>query len=461
MLQLVNWLAILKNKDTMQDNQDNTFPIPTPDPQNTQAGGSITPPNNTPPPISEPPAVAPSPTEPLAQPFQQPQAQSQPQPIQPDWAAQATQDANALPAAPAGADTFSINTPSQPGELGGAAVPDTTVPPQPLAPPADTTPTDNFATPQVPPPAQEPAVFGATSAEPFAAASTEPTEPPASIPLENTLDLSGQNVPLEPAMPPVPDTQSGILQPGVDVNPSMPSDLPPIEGQAQDPNLANIPTDFGDSNNAIAANMASADSKKKFPKKIIIIAGAIIGAIVVISIVLVIINNSKPKPAVDLNQAQVDDSQSAPDNTTTVPATIPDGFKKVDRDCFSFGVFLPTTVDFAKTNCKITAKFGSASQYSISVAAVTDSVNGLQALVDQSKLGTITSQENIKLGGIEAIKVIQKVNGLDQQTVVVIPTNKNYQLDGKVINGFIINTSYNDDTAKKASDTLVSTWFWK
>lgn len=450
----------------MQDNQDNTFPIPSPDPQNTQAGGSITPPANipatdAPPAGNEMPIGVPNQTDLGQSPVGAPSVQPEPQPVQPDWAAQATQDANVLPAAPAGADTFSINTPSQPGSLGGVATPDTTVPPQPLAPPAETPPTDPFAAPQASPPVQDPAAFGATSAEPFAAATAEPTEPPASIPLENTLDLSGQNVPLEPAMPPAPDTQSGILQPGVDVNPSMPSDLPPIDGQAQDPNLVNIPTDFGDSNNAIAANMASADSKKKFPKKIIIIAGAAIGAIVVISIVLVIINNSKPKPAVDLNQAQVNDTQKATDNTTTVPATIPDGFKKVDRDCFSFGVFLPTTVDFSKTNCKITAKFGSASQYSISVAPVTDSVNGLQALVDQAKVGTITSQEDIKLGGFDAKKVIQKVNGLDQQSVVVIPTGKNYLLDGKAITGFIINTSFNDDTAKKASETLVSTWAWK
>ncbi len=423
----------------MQDNQDNTFPIPATTPKNDQVGGSTLPPVNDTPPLTPP--VQPDPV-------------NQPQPVQPDWASQATQDASQLPA---GTDNFALNTPSQPG-LDATTNPtqDLNLPTQqPLAEPPLTPPADPFSTSPTTPDAN---TYPIPNTEPAPPSTSEPSAP---IPLENTLDLSGQNVPLEPApaAPPTPADQSGILQPGVDINPG--TGLPPVEGEAQTPSLDTLPTDFGDSNNAIAANAASADTKKKFPPKIMLIAGGALGFIVIISIVLVIVSRSQRKPAVDLNQAQVDQTQNATDNTTTTPAAIPEGFKKVDRDCYSFGVFLPTTVDFAKTSCKINAKFGSTSQYIITVTPVTETVTGLQSLVDQAKVGTISSQEDIKLGGFEAKQVIQKVNGLDQQSIVVIPTGKNYQLDGKAVTGFIITTSFNDDTAKKASETLVSTWAWK
>ncbi len=423
----------------MQDNQDNTFPIPATNPPNDQVGGSALPPVNDTPPLT-PPA--------------QPDPANQPQPVQPEWASQATQDASQLPA---GTDNFALNTPSQPGlDTATNMAQDQTLPTQPPPTGSSLTPsTDPFSSSPTTPDAN---TYPIPNTEPAPPSTSEPSAP---IPLENTLDLSGQNVPLEPApvAPTAPADQSGILQPGVDINPG--TGLPPVEGEAQTPNLDTLPTDFGDSNNAIAANAASAETKKKFPPKIMLIAGAALGFILIISIVLVIVSRSQRKPAVDLNQAQVDQTQTATDNTTTTPAAIPEGYKKVERDCYTFGVLLPTTVDFAKTTCKISAKFGSTSQYTIAVTPVTDTLTGLQALVDQAKVGTITSQEDIKLGGFDAKKVIQKVNGLDQQSVVVIPTGKNYLLDGKAITGFIINTSFNDDTAKKASDTLVSTWFWK
>lgn len=433
----------------MQDQQDNTFPIPAVTPPNNQVGGAAPPPVGSP-----PPEVLPTPSESPIQPMA---GNAQPQPLQPDWASQAMQDTNELPA---GADNYAINTQSQPSVDGSMPAPiDPTQPPAPAnVPPQAPTPEPfpvSTPQPQLPP---EPAPYQPVPAEPH----IEPTPPPTTaIPFENTLDLSGQNVPLEPIepAPAVPAPQDGLLQPGVDIAPS--TGLPPLVGDTQDPSLGNLPTDFGDSNNAIAANMASADAKKKIPRKFMIIGGGALAFLVIVSLILYFVARSQPKPAVDLNQAQVDQTQQATDNTTTVPAAIPEGFKKVDRDCYSFGVFVPTTLDFSKTVCKITAKFGSVSQYDITITPVTDNVTDLQALVDQSKVGTITSQEDIKLGGVAAKKVIQKVNGLDQQTILVIPTNKNFQFDGKTINGFIINTSYNDDTAKKASDTLVSTWIWK
>lgn len=451
----------------MQDSQDNTFPIPaTSDNGNNPAAGANPPSDNqglgftpAPPPTSGDNNLTAPPAS----------NNTQQTPVAPDWTNQASADVSALPP---GLDDYSINTPTQPSNdlatglpLSPAPPPDTTattdagIPPTPISPeePTPGVGLDNQQPPEPIPPEQTPYSQPQPNNLDYAQSQPAPTYDPNGIqpnpvlPPTNTLDLSNQPTDYSLAQEP-----TGVMQPGVEIAPQM-----GVQGDTMPtPDLGGIPPDFGSSYNTEATDMVGAQTtKSRLPMKFILIGAGVLGLIVILSLVLLFVNRNQRTPAVDLNQAAVEEAQKAEDTTT--PAEIPEGYKKVERDCFNFGVLLPTTVNFTPTTCKITAKFGSVSQYNIVVNAVTDSVTDLQALVDQAKVGTITSQEDIKLNGVDAKKVIQKVNGLDQQNIVVIPSNKNYQVEGQAINGFIITTSYNDDTSKTASDNLITTWAWK
>jgi uncharacterized protein YpmB len=235
-------------------------------------------------------------------------------------------------------------------------------------------------------------------------------------------------------------------------------------GQAYPENpLAGPPVDFGLSSNALATDMVAQNtSGSKKSLKFIIIAVVVVVVIALVSLAAVLMSRNSSKPAVDLNETSIDVTEEQTDvDTETQGNAIPEGYQEVVRECFSFGVFMPTTVDFTKTVCQMAAKFGTVSQYSLTVTPVTDPVVDLQSLVDKAKAaGTITTQDDIELDGVASKKLVIKSNGLDQQTLVTIPTKKTYQIDGKNINAFIITTSYNDDVSKKASEVLISTWLW-
>lgn len=425
----------------MQDPADNTFPIPGADNTQVPAGGSAVPPvaNQQPGALPYQPPTDPNVVQPAAAPIADPSLTTvQPAPVAPGWQNQAEADAAQLPQGP---DNYSLT-------------------PEPLV----------AAQPQVQEPVAQPAVN-----EGYTSVAQPATEPLGG----NTLDLSGQQpvaplppvsqpeVPLQPVVDPATYQQPvvpiepqmpGTLQAGVDVVPGAPIQTAGVVPPATDIN--GIPANFGMSNNSQAGVVASTQAKKKSgPLKFILIAVAVLAVIILISLALVFSARNSRKPAIQLNEEAVTPTEQA--NETATPAAIPAGYQQVTRNCFGFGVLLPTTVDFTKTTCTMAAKFGSASQYNLTVTPVVDSVADLQALVDKSKVGTITSQDDIKLGGVPAKKLIQQVNGLDQQTIVVIPANKTYQQDGKTITGFIINTSASDDTSKQASANLISTWSWK
>lgn len=434
----------------MQDSQDNTFPIPATGDAASGQPGNTTPPAND----SSGLGFTPAPPPDINQ-----------QPVAPDWTNQATADAAQLPP---GVDDYSINNATQPGVAPPTGLPlspapapdpntappqaintDSGIPPTPIPPDPNMDPNQAYQQPVMP--AQpDPAVYPQQPLNQMDQTNI-PAQPPYdpnamqsadAVPPANTLDLSNQPM--------------GSMQPGVEIAPQMNVQ----DGTIPTTDMGGIPPDFGNSYNTEATDMMGAQANKsRFPMKFIWIGAGALGFIIILSLVLVFVNRNQRTPAVDLNQAVVEETQKPEESSN--PAEIPEGYKKVERDCFSFGVLLPTTVNFTPTTCKISAKFGSVSQYNLIIKAVTDPVTDLQGLVDQAKVGTITTQEDIKLNGVDAKKIIQKVNGIDQQDIVVIPANKNYQLEGSAINGFIITTSFNDDTSKTASDNLVSTWAWK
>jgi hypothetical protein len=388
-------------------------------------------------------------------------------PVAPAWQDQASADAAQLPA---GTDSYDIN--AQPQQQPYV---DPNAAPQPyVETPASTV----YPEPQ---PAYDPnAILPASTVYPQAQSAIDPaTGQPAQLPQQPTqppqpAGAMGPQQEFSNAPSDYPQTlDSGPIPPGNTLDLSnqgamagsaamtLPQDS---AGQAYPDNpLAGPPVDFGLSSNALATDMVAQNtSGNKKSLKFIIIAVVVVVVIALVSLAAVLMSRNSSKPAVDLNETNVNVTEEQTDTGTEKQGNaIPEGYQEVVRECFSFGVFLPTTVDFTRTVCQMAAKFGTVSQYSLTVTPVTEPVVDLQNLVDKAKAaGTITTQDDIELDGVPSKKLIIKSNGLDQQTLVTIPTKKTYQIDGKNINAFIITTSYNDDVAKKASEVLISTWLW-
>jgi hypothetical protein len=453
----------------MPDPLDNTFPMPATDDTNSSAASAAQPA------VNPQPAVLP--TDPASYDPNAAPAQAVPQesftptqetaPVAPAWQDQASADAAQLPA---GADSYDVN--AQPQQQPYV---DPNAAPQPYAQaPANTVypetqpaydpnaiqpapPTYPQAQPAIDPATGQPAQLPQQPIQPPQPAgamgpqqefSSVPSEYPQTldsgpIPPGNTLDLSNQGAMAGSAAMTLPQDSASQAYPD---NP-----------------LAGPPVDFGLSSNALATDMVAQNtSGSKKSLKFIIIAVVVMVVIALVSLAAVLMSRNSSKPAVDLNETNVDVTEEQTDTGTEKQGNaIPEGYQEVVRECFSFGVFLPTTVDFTRTVCQMAAKFGTVSQYSLTITPVTEPVVDLQNLVDKAKAaGTITTQDDIELDGVPSKKLIIKSNGLDQQTLVTIPTKKTYQIDGKNINAFIITTSYNDDVAKKASEVLISTWLW-
>ncbi len=420
------------------DPQDNTFPIPPAE----NTGGSV-PPAQQPaaaqpanPFAAQNPVQVPDPVTGVPMPAPDPNATAAPQPAaptpqpmpQPQWQAQAQADAASLPPEP---ENPSLTAPTNP-------MPAATPPPQDnyVLSPFSNSPTQ----PQQAAPVQQPIGQPATPA----------------IPDANTLDLSNQ-----PPLTPQP-VQPGAMQPGVEVNP-MPApavadtsfNTPPVT--PEQPMSGGLPTDLGTSFNSDITDLAMTDTtRKKGPLKFIIIIVAALALMIILSLILVFSARNQRKPAIELNDQTVQTQ-----TTATQPAALPDGYKQVVRDCYSFGIVSQTTIDFTKTACNIGAKFGATSQYSITVTPSTAAVGDLTTFSNTLKAGTPISNDKIQLNNIDAIKLVQSVNGTTQQVIAVIPTGKNYTFNGAPVTAFTITTSYNDDASKTVSDNIVKTWAWK
>lgn len=410
------------------DPQDNTFPIPPAD----NTGGST-------PPVAGQPAqpadlsAAQYPPAAAQQPAAVPVAPVQPQ--QPAWTNQAAADAAGLPPGP---DNYSLTNPV----------------PAPVADPAVQTGGFQTTTPQQNPIAAQPPMPASSNlVAPFATDPNAVAQAPTQIPADNTLDLSGQALPLAAAEP-------GAMQPGVDVSPTSqigtPADqaypMAPMAPQTQ----GGLPTDLGGSYNDTMTGMAVADAgRKKGPLKIILIIVAVLALLLIVTLAIVFSSRNQRKPAIELNE------QTVQTQTTTDSTALPEGYKQVTRDCYGFGIIPQTTLDFARTACNISAKFGASSQYDIAVTPSTAPVSDLSSFAATLKAGTAVSQSNIKIGGLDATQLVQTVGGVTQQVIAVLPTGKSYTFNGAPVTAFVITTTYNDADSKTVSDNIVKTWAWK
>ena len=324
----------------MPDPLDNTFPMPATD----DSSSSVTPAAQ--PAVNPQPAVLP--TDPASYDPNAAQAQAVPQesftpaqetaPVAPAWQDQASADAAQLPA---GTDSFDVNAQpqQQPYVDPNAAA-------QPYAPamPQQQPYVDPNAAAQ--PYAQAPANTVYPEAQPAYDPNAIQPAPPIYPQAQPAIDpATGQpaQLPQQPIQPPQP---AGAMGPQQEFS-SVPSQYPqtldsgPIPpgntldlsnqgamagsaamtlpqdsaGQAYPDNpLAGPPVDFGLSSNALATDMVAQNtSGSKKSLKFIIIAVVVVVVIALVSLAAVLMSRNSSKPAVDLNETNVDVAEEQTD----------------------------------------------------------------------------------------------------------------------------------------------------
>lgn len=431
--------------------------------------------------------------QPTAQPTAQPNQPVGQQPTAPDWQQDAINDASELYGQP--------QPPSQPG-IGQAN--NSTVPP-PAPPGSDQDPNTSIASMQQ----DFTQANNLASPSPVVAPDSANIHPPAGIPQPNApvqspndqgASFADVNTPntavtpapgVDPAVAPAPQptpiepishgdsatppasplgesglpgaSQLGTAAVGMDHTASVPPQ-PHL-----DPNLAGI--------NPLTAGMDNGGAYGPPPgnkkKLMFIIGGAVVGLVLIIIIVMVIANNSARKPAQTLNpSAPTPTPQPAPETQKEVqtdpsspsgPATPPQGYITIEKQCYSFALYDPNTVPTDKSCSFKDATFGKLKNSKISVVTITEAYKNLDEFIGVIRpTVTVIGEESLKLDNMDAKQLIYKASdGKTYSKVLALIVGKNYQQDGKPVTGIEITTSYQDDFPKTVTKNVLDTWRWK
>ena len=152
-----------------------------------------------------------------------------------------------------------------------------------------------------------------------------------------------------------------------------------------------------------------------------------------------------------------------PAPTVSPPATPPEGYVTIDKQCYTFAIYDPNTVP-ADTVCSFEdATFGKFKTSKITVNTITDDYKNLDefaAIVEPSI--TVLSKEIIKLDGSDAKQFIYKsTDGRTYSRVISLVLGKTYQQEGKAVTGTDIVTSYQEEFDKTVTKNILDTWRWK
>lgn len=325
--------------------------------------------------------------------------------------------------------------------------PPVTPPPTTPAPPAPLSPIESQpASPVVPP-------------VPESTLTPQPNPAPAPS-AANTLDLS--NVAgAQPASPPPHEP---------DVHPAEPAGLPGAEqlsaaSAGLDQNQPPSPDPMMDPMLADSTNMGSYGPPPNNKKKLIlIIVGVVLGLVLIGVLILILTRSTAKKPAVNLSQEQP--QQQQPEQVTqptSGPATPPQGYVTIEKQCYSFAMYEKNTVPTDQVCSFANATFGKLGVSKVSVATGTETYNSLDDFVGKVKPTlSVTNDEPIKLDGVDARKITYKAS--DAKTyvkVLALVTGRNYQQDGKKVTNVEITSSYGEDFDKQVTNTMIDTWRWK
>ncbi len=288
-----------------------------------------------------------------------------------------------------------------------------------------------------------------------------PTSQPASTPAAAPEPMTAPPV-AEPAMPLPPDMSQVPVQPELY---QQPAGLPGADqlGTAAAGMDQAMPAQGGiDPRLAQAADMGAYGPPPRNNKKILfIILGIILGAAIIGGIVFLVTNSSKNKQNV-----QTPTTTIQPQTTQTPssgPATPPENYVTIDKQCYSFALYNPNTVPSDQACSFEEATFGKLKTSTISVITTTESLKAIDDYFGLVKPNvTVVSEEVVKLDNIDAKQLIYKASdGKTYSEVAALIVGKNYQQDGKAVTAISIKTSYQGAFDQEVNKNIIDTWRWK
>lgn len=275
--------------------------------------------------------------------------------------------------------------------------------------------------------------------------------------------------------PPVEDVPGGSLPPGMPMEPqpAMPPDSMPVSYNQPVTAPSELPPSYAqpgalpgaDQLAPVAAGLDSMGSygppPKKSKKLLFIILGVVLGLALVgggVYYFTVIAKKSTPTPAPAPTPTPV------PTPTpTSGPATPPEGYATITKQCYSFALYVPNTVPKDETCTFATSTFGQKAISTIAVDTKTEPYQKIdEYLAISSASVTVLSTDVIKLDGLDATQVIYKAtDGKTYSLVALLLVGKNYQQDGKTVTVVAITTTYQDEFDKTVTKNVLDTWRWQ
>ncbi|MDQ5944035.1 MAG: hypothetical protein QG658_101 [Patescibacteria group bacterium] len=159
--------------------------------------------------------------------------------------------------------------------------------------------------------------------------------------------------------------------------------------------------------------------------------------------------------------------------------------EKISTDCYVAQSLTPVETQQNK-DCALSITYGEQKISSIFVSALgqfdiaTDENSSTEAQNSASEINTqkyldaliadiipkdlVTTREDIKVGGLDATKVVGKkdeASAVDVAYVFIILPEGDRTFGEKTFVAFIVTGAYNDDYSRKGFDQFLSTWSWK
>ncbi len=401
---------------------------------------------------SSSPAVQPA-TDAMNQDFNQASQMANPMPPIGPEPAQVGNDASQMPAGPAPIAPNAEANQMPPNPLlteNQPMPPSTQGPTMPSAEPAPAPVQPEMPATAMPEPATAPVATPAVEALPSNdMGGTPPPDVPGAVPEMNQPQMIQNEVPMpqpEPAGTPAP-----ILAP-------QPGNLP----GSQQLGAAAEGMDQVPGQNPAQAPMGSyGPPPKKSKKALFIILGAVIG-IIIISVVVAVLLSSRKQTTQNVNTT----TQTTPQTVATPtsgPATPPEGYVTIDKQCYTFALISPNTVPTDQACSFKKATFGQKAVSTINVDTSTTSYKTIDEFLDVFKQDkTVIKQDSIKLDNLDAQQIIYKYSdGKTYSYVAGLLVGKNYQQDGKAVTAVGINTSYQEAFDQTVTQNVIDTWRWK
>lgn len=203
---------------------------------------------------------------------------------------------------------------------------------------------------------------------------------------------------------------------------------------------------------------------KKNSKIIFIILGIIIGLAAIGAGVFFLLRNRTSNNTATVtpstNNTVPQESTPAP---SSGPATPPEGYATITKQCYTFALVTPNTVPQDEACTFVDATFGKKQISMISVETYTQEFKTIDEALDLFKpTVTIVSENKTKLDNLDATQIIYKsTDGKTYSRIFTLIVGKKYQQDGKTVTGLSLTTSYQDEYEKQVTPNIIDTWRWQ